>query len=168
MLWSFRLFCLIISLCLPAILVNPAPAHAETIRFQAVSGDLNGWFDFDTGTSLYSNVNLWTLPACSDPVICDATGARWNNLSSQGAYTVSGFRRQLVLGWNAPIAGARAGDWFIASGFHNYNGSDERHLTGRFMTRVAAVPVPAALPLLAGGLLILGGAGLRHKRKKLQ
>lgn len=41
-------------------------------------------------------------------------------------------------------------------------------LTGRFDTGVSAVPVPAALPLLASGLGALGVVGWRRKRKLAQ
>ncbi len=140
-------------------------------------GTLNGHFTLDSYGFL--NGNSWDLTTTAGSMLPGVTYTTYINASDPNDLTVQfygpGYTSTLNLVFeysllipiaDNPIEGGIGGPSYECGGY-SCNSADERYVaadSGGFASAVAT-PLPAALPLFAGGLSLMGLLSLRRKRK---
>jgi hypothetical protein len=151
---------------------TPAQAVAVTWDLSGVTfndgGTASGSFVFDATADAYDSWNITTTGGSQV-----TTGFDYTNLNSSilnGSTTglfigTAGLVNELDLGFSGVLT--NAGGTFTLSGFeHQLSGFQSRSIDGgSITTEIAATPLPAALPLFAGGLGVMGLLGWRRNRK---
>jgi len=144
-------------------LEQAAPAFAALINWQITNGafsdggNFNGGFTFDSSTSTFSNTGINVSPGTTitSPFLYnDLAGTVSGDETHLRAADPSGFRRLEL---------AFAGGTLSSPGTLSINGVAESFFSTRRTvvsgTAISAIPLPAALPLMASALAALGAVG---------
>ena len=130
-------------------------------------GTAFGSFVFNADTDVFVSWNITTTVGSQENGF-DYTNSNSSclNCSTTGFFIgTPGLVNKLDLGFSGALTDA--GGTFTLSGFEDeLTGFESRLINGgSITTEIAATPLPAALPLFAGGLGALGLFGWRRKRK---